>query len=211
VTLAVRDTGCGISPQVLAHIFEPFFTTKEKGKGTGLGLATVYGIVKQSGGYIAAQSTPGKGTTFKVYLPRVDEEITAVEPIRTGLAPIRGSETILVVEDEDSLRSLVRSVLGARGYTVLEASHGEQALLICEDQNKAIDLVLTDVVMPQMNGREMAKRLASRRPKTKVLFMSGYTDNALAQPGVGDEHLQFIQKPFTPDALARKVREVLAA
>jgi two-component system cell cycle sensor histidine kinase/response regulator CckA len=211
VMLAVTDTGCGMSREVQEHIFEPFFTTKEKGKGTGLGLAMVHGIVKQSGGYIWAHSEVGHGSTFNIYFPRVDTVATMVEPVRVGPTLIRGSETILVVEDENSLRSLVRTVLGANGYTVLEATRGEEALRICDDQNNVIDLVLTDVVMPQMNGREMAKHLASRRPKTKVLFMSGYTHNGIVQDGISDDLMPFIQKPFTPDALARKVREVLAA
>ncbi|HLY62032.1 MAG TPA: PAS domain S-box protein [Terriglobia bacterium] len=211
VTLAVSDTGSGMDQETQAQIFEPFFTTKEKGKGTGLGLATVYGIVKQSGGFIWVHSEIGQGTTFKIYLPRVKEVAATVEPVIARLAPEKGSETILVVEDEESVRTLVRAVLGASGYTVLEASRGVDALTICEGQNGNIDLMLTDVVMPQMNGWELAKQLAKVRPDTKVLYMSGYTDNAIVHDGVLDPGTPFLQKPFSPDALTRKVREVLAA
>ena len=211
VMLAVSDTGCGMDKAIQGRIFEPFFTTKVRGKGTGLGLATVYGIINQSGGFIWVYSEPQKGTTFKIYLPRVEDVPTVVEPAASLPAPHRGSETILVVEDEDALRTLVQTVLLANGYTVLEASQGEEALEICKRQDGIIHLMLTDVVMPKMNGRELARRLASTRPETKVLFMSGYTDNAIVHQGILDEGSAFIQKPFTPGALATKVRELLAA
>jgi len=211
VMVAVTDTGCGMDQETQAKIFEPFFTTKEIGKGTGLGLATVYGIVKQSGGFIWVYSEIGRGTTFKIYLPRVQEVPATVEPSIARPAPDRGSETILVVEDEESLRTLVRTVLRANGYLVLEASRGEEALQICKHQDGIIHLMLTDMVMPQMSGRELATRVARVRPETKVLFMSGYTDNAVVHQGGLDEGTPFIQKPFTPDTLTRKVREVLAA
>jgi signal transduction histidine kinase/DNA-binding response OmpR family regulator len=210
VMLAVSDTGCGMDKETQARVFEPFFTTKEIGKGTGLGLATVYGIVNQSGGFIWLYSELGEGTTLKIYLPRVEEVPATIEPTRVRPAPHRGSETILVVEDEESLRKLVLTVVRAAGYTVLEASRGEEALRICERQPGIIHLMLTDMVMPEMSGRELAARVASLRPETKVLFMSGYTDKAVVHQGVIDEGTPFIQKPFTPDTLARKVREVLA-
>jgi len=209
VMLAVSDTGCGMDAATQARIFEPFFTTKEVGKGTGLGLSTVYGIVKQSDGNIWVYSEPGRGTTFKIYLPRVEGAVETVEP---GVAParaVRGSETILLVEDDHAVRVLARSVLQAHGYTVLEASQGKEALFLSGQHEGPIHLMVTDTVMPGMSGRDLAERLKPSRPNMKVLFMSGYTDKAIVHHGELVPGTAFLQKPFTPDALARKVREVL--
>jgi two-component system, cell cycle sensor histidine kinase and response regulator CckA len=208
VMLSVNDTGVGMSKATQARVFEPFFTTKEQGKGTGLGLSTVFGIVKQSGGHIWLYSEPGMGTTFKIYLPHV---VGTVDPSRDmSLLPVVGGhETILLVEDEDQVRNVAMTILKQLGYRVLEAATPEQALALCVDHNGRIDLLLTDVVMPRLSGREVADRVSSLRPDLTVLFMSGYTNDAMLQHGVLDEGMAFVQKPLTPAVLARKVREVL--
>ena len=209
VMLAVSDTGVGMDAATQARIFEPFFTTKEKGKGTGLGLATVYGIVKQSGGWIWVYSEPGHGTTFKVYFPRALEAAAPVAPSPASPVSVRGSETVLVVEDEEVIRNLVRKVLTANGYTVLVAANGRDAEQVAGQHDGAIHLLVTDVVMPGMNGREVAQRLAGARAGIKVLYLSGYTDDAIVHHGVLEPGVAFLQKPFTPAVLGRKVREVL--
>ncbi len=209
VMLAVTDTGSGMDAHTRAHIFEPFFTTKEKGKGTGLGLATVYGIIKQSGGNVWVYSEPGAGTTFKIYLPRVVETVEPPQPALIRASQPQGSETILLVEDEESIRSLVLGILQAHGYKVLGAGHPHEALDISKKFEGPIHLLFTDVVMPQMNGREVAEQISAARPNTKVLYMSGYTDHAIAHHGVLNPGVPFLQKPFSPEALAHKVREVL--
>jgi two-component system, cell cycle sensor histidine kinase and response regulator CckA len=209
VMLAVSDTGTGMDAETLTHIFEPFFTTKEKGKGTGLGLATVYGIVKQSAGSIWAYSEPGRGSTFKVYLPRVEKPAREAEPATARSELAKGSETVLVVEDEEGVRSLVCETLASHGYKVLEAGGADHALTICEQHAEPIHLLLTDVVMPHMGGKELAKHLSSVHPEAKVLYMSGYTDNAIVRHSVLEGGTPFLQKPFGPKTLAQKVREVL--
>ena len=224
VMLAVSDTGIGMSAETVAHIFEPFYTTKENGRGTGLGLSTVYGIVKQSGGYIWVYSELNHGTTFKVYLPRVEEAVEsgagaagsggaagkAAEPAKE-LAALSGRETILLVEDEPELRELTRNVLAARGYNVIEAMSAEGAERLASDSSGGgkIHLLLTDVIMPGVSGRELAKRVTARQPSVRVLYMSGYTYNVIAENGTLERGVAFLQKPFTPSALVEKVREVL--
>jgi two-component system, cell cycle sensor histidine kinase and response regulator CckA len=211
VMLAVSDTGIGMNATTQAHIFEPFFTTKEKGRGTGLGLATVYGIIKQSGGYIWVYSEPGLGATFKIYLPRVEPPSRQAGLGKEAESPAKGHETILLVEDEPALRAMVRSVLESKGYKVLEARHGEDALMVSELHQGPVDLLLTDVVMPGMSGRELAEHLVKVHRETKVLYMSGYTDDAIVHHGVLGSDMAFLQKPFNPDGVVRKVREVLDA
>jgi PAS domain S-box-containing protein len=210
VMLAVADTGIGMDAEILGHIFEPFFTTKERGKGTGLGLATLYGIVKQSAGSVWVYSEPGQGTTFKIFLPRVEESGPEARPAMAPSELAKGSETVLVVEDEEGVRSLVCQTLTSHGYKVLEAAGAAQALTIAEQHTEPIHLLLTDVVMPQTGGRELAKRLSTLlHPETKVLYMSGYTDDAIVRHGVLEADTFFLQKPFGPSTLLRKVREVL--
>ena len=208
VMLAVSDTGVGMDKATQARIFEPFFTTKAKGQGTGLGLSIVFGIVEQSGGTVWVYSEVGKGTTFKIYLPRTDE-FPSVTTLKAVVTNLRGTETILLVEDEDQSRTVARGILQRHGYHVLEARNAGEALLTCEQHRSRIDLLVTDVVMPQMSGKQLADRLCTARPEIKVLFMSGYTDGAL--PGLVAATSSFIQKPLTPGALTRKIREVLDA
>jgi signal transduction histidine kinase len=211
VALTVRDTGCGIDAATQARIFEPFFTTKEQGKGTGLGLSTVYGIVKQSGGDVAVRSTPGRGTEFTIYLPRVEHAATAPAPSRGPMALPRGTETVLLVEDEAQVRAVVREVLETNGYTALEAAHGDDALEVARHYVGPIHLLVTDVVMPGMSGRELSQRLAIICPGVQTLYMSAHTDHAIVHQGVLEADLAFLQKPFSLEALVLKVREVLDA
>jgi PAS domain S-box-containing protein len=208
--LTVSDTGTGMDPAIVPNIFDPFFTTKEPGRGTGLGLATVYGIVKQGGGHVEVETAPGAGASFRLYFPAAaGEGATAVAPVAGGPGP-RGSETVLLVEDEESVRVFASKALEKQGYRVLQARHGRDALLRLAEHEGPVHLVITDIVMPEMGGGELARRLAGERPELPVLFMSGYTDDEVAQRGLGAEQ-GFLQKPFTSDGLARKVREVLGA
>jgi CheY-like chemotaxis protein len=211
VMLAVTDTGIGMDPETQAHIFEPFFTTKERDKGTGLGLATVYGVVKQSGGYIAVDSEKGKGASFSVYLPRVEQAVAVPEASPAKTLTLQGSETILLVEDAEPLRKLAHMFLKDNGYQVLTAADGEEALQVARQHAAPIQLLLTDVVMPGINGRVLAERLAPWQLGMKVLYMSGYTDSFIAGHGVLEAGTHLLHKPFTEEALMRKVREVLDA
>ena len=209
ILLSVSDTGAGMDRETQSRIFEPFFTTKEKGKGTGLGLSTVYGIVKQGGGYIFAQSEPGCGTTFRIYLPRVADPADSPRVDKHAQAAAGGSETVLLVEDEESVRELVRETLKTRGYRVIEASDGIAGMRVSEEYPGNIEILITDVVMPGMSGRELAKRVAAARPNIRVLYLSGYTEDAIIHEGALEPGTGFLQKPFTLQVLARKVREVL--
>jgi CheY-like chemotaxis protein len=213
VMLEVKDTGVGMDADVMAHVFEPFFTTK--GHGTGLGLSTVYGIVNQSGGHIRVDSELGKGTTFQVFLPRVEVaaragDTAATTVTATGAPPNRSrGEIILLVEDAERVRAVVREILEMHGYEVIEARHGAEALMLEAGHEGPIHLLITDVVMPEMSGRELAQRLVPRRPEMGVLYISGYTDDAIVRHGVLEAGMALLPKPFTPDALAAKVREIL--
>jgi CheY-like chemotaxis protein len=210
VMIAMSDTGIGMDAETRAHIFQPFLTAKQRGKGTGLGLATVYGIVRQSEGHIWVYSEPGKGTTFKVYLPRIDQAVEVIAPTQVPVDELSlGCETVLLVEDEEAVRSMARGLLESRGYQVLETKGANDALEVGERHKEHIHLLLTDVVMPQMSGMELAEHLAPLHPETKVLYMSGYADHAVVQHGLLDPSTAFLQKPFTADVLARKLREVL--
>jgi CheY-like chemotaxis protein len=212
VMMWVSDNGCGMDKETQSHLFEPFFTTKKKGKGTGLGLSTVYGIVKQSGGNIWAYSELGQGTTFKIYLPMVTQAVKKkYKPTEPRRIAARGTETILLVEDEKAVRVMIRKTLQNKGYTVLEAHHGQKALDICEHYSRPIHLMVTDVVMPHMSGKALAEQMAPKRPEMRVLYMSGYPDNSIVQHGVLEPGAGFLQKPFTLNTLEAKVREMLDA
>jgi CheY-like chemotaxis protein len=211
VMFAISDTGTGMDEATIARIFEPFFTTKEKGKGTGLGLSTALGIVQQSGGAIGLDSKPGEGTTFRVYLPRTQRALQSMYSVPPQRFSHRSWETILLVEDDEQVRTLARTALRRQGYQVLEAEHGEQALSLCEQHVGNIHLMLTDVVMPRMGGRELAERAAALRPEMKVLYMSGYANDDILTRGILTDEVTLLQKPITPSSLARKVREVLDA
>ncbi|HVC09343.1 MAG TPA: MEDS domain-containing protein [Elusimicrobiota bacterium] len=211
VMLAVSDTGEGMDARTQARIFEPFFTTRARGKGTGLGLSTVHGIVKQSGGSIFVYSEPGKGSTFKIYFPRVEENAEAPAKAGPRVESLNGTETIIVVDDDDIVRKLVHRTLAEHGYTVLDAMSSREALTFCERHKGNIHLMLTDAILPHMNGRELGKRVGVLRPKTKIIFMSGYTDDAVVHHGILEAGSAFVEKPFTPEAILRKVREVLDA
>jgi two-component system cell cycle sensor histidine kinase/response regulator CckA len=209
VMLTVTDTGHGMDQQTKSRIFEPFFTTKGPGKGTGLGLATVYGVVKQSGGFIWVYSEVDRGTTFKIYLPKVTADVDAPAAEKEPVAALSGSETILVVEDEQNVRELVRDYLKQSGYHVIEAADGTQALEIAASYTGHIHLLVTDVVMPRLSGRELAAQMAAERPGLKVLYVSGYTDDTVFRHGVLEGGMEFLQKPFNMTSLAKKIREVL--
>jgi CheY-like chemotaxis protein len=208
--LSVADTGIGMDERTKQRLFEPFFTTKDPGKGTGLGLATVYGIVEQSGGFIAVQSAAGNGSTFTIHIPLAEGHAEAQRAAATGRVP-HGSETVLVAEDDAAVRTATCQILRRYGYTVLEAPVGDVALGLAAKGRQPIHLLLTDVVMPGMGGRELAERVAAHRPGISILYMSGYADDAKLRPGVLDPGIPYLQKPFSPEALARKVREVLDA
>jgi two-component system cell cycle sensor histidine kinase/response regulator CckA len=209
VVLRVSDTGSGMTPEVQLRLFEPFFTTKEKGKGTGLGLAMVYGVVKQSGGFISVDSQPGRGTAFEIHFPAAEGRLPATQPTPVHKPAATGSETILLVEDEDAVRTVVSTVLQQAGYTVLEASGGRAAIDIAAAHAEPIHLLITDVVMPEMGGRKLVEHLMAARPGLKVLYLSGHTDDALIRHGVLEAEVAFLQKPFKIRALTTKVREVL--
>ena len=209
VMLAISDTGVGMDKDTQERVFEPFCTTKEKAKGTGLGLATVYGIVKQSGGHIWVDSEVGHGTIFKIYLPMVKSKMIKTNKPEKAREDLQGSETILVVEDEFMVRELVCDTLRTSGYTILEAANGKQAIEVFIQNNHKIDMILTDVIMPEMSGRKMIETLTQTHPDVVALYMSGYTDDAIIKHGVLEPGMAYIQKPFSPKGLIEKVREVL--
>jgi CheY-like chemotaxis protein len=209
VELSVSDTGVGMDEETRLRIFEPFFTTKGPGKGTGLGLATVYGIVRQSGGAITVDTAPGEGSTFRIYLPKVGDAVEYTKMPEAPLPDARHSETVLVVEDEQIVRELVCDVLSDQGYHVLCANNGEEALDLSRRHKGQIDLLITDVIMPQMNGHELAMKLSLERPTTKVLYVSGYSDHEISDQSAMNGHFELLQKPFTPQTLAKKIREVI--
>jgi two-component system cell cycle sensor histidine kinase/response regulator CckA len=211
VMLAISDTGVGMDQNVQARIFEPFFTTKERGQGTGLGLATVYGIVKQSGGSIFVYSEPGRGTTFKIFLPRTEQFADQPRAMPSAESSVGGTETILLVEDQPDVRAVTRNTLARHGYNVLEAGGGYEALSLLESHNGEVKLLLTDVVMPEMSGRQLAERAVIGRPQLRVLYTSGYTDDAIVHHGILDAGMAFIQKPFAPNVLLQAVRDLLDA
>jgi two-component system, cell cycle sensor histidine kinase and response regulator CckA len=206
--LGVSDTGSGMDEATKSRLFEPFFTTKSPGKGTGLGLSTVFGIVKQSGGSVEVYSEPGRGSSVKVYLPRIDQPVSLEREARRKHAP-KGSETILLVEDDEMVRTLVRETLEREGYKVIDSADPMEAQRIGENYRGKIQLLITDVVMPKLSGRELSRGLVGRRPDLKVLYMSGYTDSAIVNSGILQKEVFFIQKPFTPAMLSNKVREVI--
>jgi CheY-like chemotaxis protein len=210
VLLSVTDTGCGMDAETKARAFEPFFTTKAAGHGTGLGLSTVYGIVKQSGGYIWVDSEPQRGARIRIYLPRVEGKVEAVEPKRRTTTQVaRGSETLLLVEDEEGVRELIREWMSEHGYVVLAAANGVEALTLAESHRGPIDMLVADVVMPQMGGPALANRLLPQRPEMRVIYVSGYADEAIGDPDVLRAGAAFLQKPFSLDSLLQMVREIL--
>jgi CheY-like chemotaxis protein len=211
VSLTFSDTGTGMDEYTRTHVFEPFFTTKDKGKGTGLGLATAYGIIKQAGGEIRVDSAPDKGASFHIYLPRTRKVPKVHEEADTHRRPRKGTETILLVEDDPEVRKLTREMLTRLGYRVLEASNAAEALGIWRTSQNSTDLLLTDVIMPQMSGRELAEKLSAGRPGLKILYISGYTDEVIARHGVTQSNAALLQKPFSREALGLKVRSILDA
>jgi CheY-like chemotaxis protein len=209
--LTVSDTGCGMDAATQARIFEPFFTTREQGKGTGLGLATVYGTIEQTGGMISVESEPEHGTRFHLYIPQMQEALAPLAPIPRDVGVIGGSETLLLVEDQNEIRSLLSQILASEGYTVLTAPNGREALLLAQNHTGPIDLMITDIVMPQMSGHELARAMKDRRPEMKILYMSGYADRSRAPAEFDPASFAYLEKPFSPDVMMREVRAILDA